>query len=115
MTDQGMDPRQAGRMRAELVAPVVGALVDPGCTLNGQVIVSAGGGLRVADAVEWGTVLLPGGPTLTPGELSDLVARSRCGPAHTYRRAQDAFQGLTADLADLADPDDPGDPDRPRP
>ncbi len=104
MTEQGMDPRHAERMRADLVAPVLGALVDRDCTLTGQVIVSAGGGLRVADAVEWGTQPVPATPTLGPDELTDLVERSRAGTPHTYAHAQDAFQSLAADLADeLAD------------
>lgn len=99
MTEAALEPHQTERMRADLVAPVVGALVDPACTLNGQVIVAAGSALRVADAVEHATVLLPGGSRLTPQELSDLVDASRAGTPHTYRQAQDAFRDLAAELA----------------
>ncbi|MFC5677056.1 SDR family NAD(P)-dependent oxidoreductase [Aeromicrobium endophyticum] len=99
MTEQNMDPRFAASMRAELVAPVVGALVDPASTLNGQVVVAAGAGLRVADAVEGGTVLLPDSPTLTGAQLAELLGRSRSGPFHTYEHAQEAFQDFAAELA----------------
>jgi len=102
MTEKGMDPRFADRMRAELVAPVLGALVDPTCALNGQVVVAAGTGIRIADAVEGGTVLLPEDGGLTPDGLAELVALSRSGPAHTYPQAIDAFQDFAAQLQELA-------------
>ncbi|GAA1748018.1 SDR family NAD(P)-dependent oxidoreductase [Aeromicrobium alkaliterrae] len=101
MTEQGMDPQHADRMRSELVAPVVGALADPACTLNGQVVVAAGSGLRVADAVEGGTVTFPPGP-LSPAALTDLLARSRAGEPHTYTHARAAFQSLATDLKELS-------------
>jgi NAD(P)-dependent dehydrogenase (short-subunit alcohol dehydrogenase family) len=99
MTEENMDPRFAEAMRAELVAPVVGALVDPASTLNGQVVVAAGTGLRVADAVEGGTVLLPDSAALTGPELAALLDRSRSGPSHTYEHAQAAFQHFATELA----------------
>ncbi|EFQ84794.1 oxidoreductase, short chain dehydrogenase/reductase family protein [Aeromicrobium marinum DSM 15272] len=98
MTQEGMDPAHTDAMRSELVAPVVGALVDPACTLNGEVIVAGGTGLRSADAVEHGTVRLPDGP-LAPADLAELLATSRSGPDHRYGHAQDAFLDLAADLA----------------
>lgn len=98
MTEQGMDPRHADRMRSELVAPVVGALADPRSTINGEVIVAAGSGLRVADTVENGTVMLPSADRLVPDELTELLAKSRAGDQHTYDFAQEAFQSLAADL-----------------
>ncbi len=98
MTEENMDPRFAESMRSELVAPVVGALADPGSTVNGQVIVAAGSGLRVADAVEGGTVMLPGSPTLSGAELDALLSRSRSGSPHTYDHAQEAFQDFAAEL-----------------
>lgn len=97
MTAQGMDPRHADRMRSELVAPVVGALADPRCTLNGQVIVAAGSSLRAADAVEHGTVEFPEGP-LVPHDLAALLERSRSGGQRTFTHAHEAFQSLAADL-----------------
>ncbi|MFT4288749.1 SDR family NAD(P)-dependent oxidoreductase [Nocardioides sp.] len=99
MTGQGMDPRHADQMRADLVAPVVGALASPDCTLNGEVIVTGGGGLRAADDVEWETVLLPESAPLTGPELSRLLDNSRAGQPHTFPEAQAAFQSLAADLA----------------
>lgn len=101
MTLDGMDPRHAERMRAEHVAPLVSALVDPEGDLNGQVIVAGGGGLRATDAVEHDTVLLPQGP-LSGADLSALLAASRRGEPKTYAHAQDAFQGLAADLTAIA-------------
>lgn len=97
MTEQGMDPRHADRMRSELVAPVVGALADPTSTLNGQVIVAAGSSLRAADAVEHGTVEFPHG-RLGPQDLAVLLERSRGGDQHTFAHAHEAFQSLAADL-----------------
>ncbi|KHL15130.1 NAD(P)-dependent dehydrogenase (short-subunit alcohol dehydrogenase family) [Mumia flava] len=97
MTEAGMDPRYAKTMTSESVAPIASALLDPRSTLNGQVLVAGAGGLRVADSVERGTVLLPDGP-LTPAALEELVAQSRAGESHTYREAQEAFQGFAADL-----------------
>ena len=96
MTEAGMDPAFVESMRPELVAPVVTALADPTSTLNGQVIVAAGSGLRVADSVEGGTVRLP--HDLTPASLAELVATSRAGQPHTYAHAQEAFQDFAADL-----------------
>jgi NAD(P)-dependent dehydrogenase (short-subunit alcohol dehydrogenase family) len=102
MTESGMDPQLAESMHAELVAPVVTALVDPTSTINGQVIVAAGSGLRVADAVEGGTVMTSGPHTadpLTPKALADLLATSRSGPQHTYDHAQEAFQDFVTELS----------------
>lgn len=96
MTEAGMDPAHADTMRAELVAPVVTALVDPTSTINGQVIVAAGSGLRIADSVEGGTVRRPA--DLTPDALAGLIATSRSGKAHTYTHAQEAFQDFAAEL-----------------
>ncbi|MEO5877339.1 MAG: SDR family NAD(P)-dependent oxidoreductase, partial [Streptosporangiaceae bacterium] len=98
MTDAGMDPRHRALMDPDAVAPVAAALCDPRCTLNGEVIVAAGGGLRVASPVEWGTVPLPAGPTLDPAGLSALVALSRKGPVHEYVNAQDGFLDLAEEL-----------------
>lgn len=96
MTEQNMDPRFVESMRAELVAPVVGALADPDSTINGQVIVAAGGGMRVADSVEGGTVMLTDG--LTSAELQTLIDKSRSGSTHTYEHALDAFQDFASEL-----------------
>lgn len=98
MTESGMDPRHADRMRSDLVAPVVGALTDPASSLNGQVIVAAGAGIRATDSVEHGTVLLPEGQ-VSPADLAGLLESSRAGSAHTFTHAQEAFQSLAADLA----------------
>ncbi|MBD8608652.1 SDR family NAD(P)-dependent oxidoreductase [Aeromicrobium sp. CFBP 8757] len=99
MTEDGMDPRFADTMTSASVAPVVGALVDPASTLNGQVVVAAGSGIRVADAVEGGTVTLPEPSALDGAGLAELVALSRAGTPHTYAHAQDAFQHFASELA----------------
>lgn len=96
MTEEGMDPRFAEAMRAELVAPVVGALADPRSTINGQVIVAAGSGMRVADSVEGGTVMLTDG--LTPDDLQSLIDKSRAGSTHTYEHALEAFKDFASEL-----------------
>ncbi|WP_106396243.1 SDR family NAD(P)-dependent oxidoreductase [Actinocorallia populi] len=97
MTDAGMDARYREAMDASAVAPVVAALVSPASTLNGQVIVAAAGGLRVATSVEWGTVALTPGAD-DPAELASLLERSRKGPAHEYAHAQDGFQDFAKEL-----------------
>lgn len=96
MTEEGMDPRFAESMRADLVAPVVSALADPASTINGQVIVAAGAGMRVADSVEGGTVMLPDG--LTAAEMQELIDKSRSGSPHTYEHALEAFQDFASEL-----------------
>ncbi|MCK5892361.1 MAG: SDR family NAD(P)-dependent oxidoreductase [Aeromicrobium sp.] len=98
MTTDGIAPEQAEHLRPELVAPVIGALADPACVLNGQVVVAAGSAVRAVDVVEHATVAHPPG-RLDPRDLEDLLDRSREGEPHTYSSAQEAFQSLLADLA----------------
>ncbi|WP_222431953.1 SDR family NAD(P)-dependent oxidoreductase [Leekyejoonella antrihumi] len=107
MTAQGMDPRHANAMRSELVAPVVTALADPESTINGQVIIAGGSGIRLGDAVEGATVALPH-RALRPDALQQLLKQSRSGAAQRYSDAQDAFQQFAADEAALhrAEPED---------
>ncbi|MET0236560.1 MAG: SDR family NAD(P)-dependent oxidoreductase [Kibdelosporangium sp.] len=97
MTEAGMPTEHHDAFPPDAVAPVVTALVDPESTLNGQVLVSAGGGLRVAGTVEWGTVALPG-TQITPDELTDLIARSRQAEPREFPEAQVAFQDFAASL-----------------
>jgi NAD(P)-dependent dehydrogenase (short-subunit alcohol dehydrogenase family) len=84
-------------MDPALVAPVVTALVDPTSTLNGQVIVSAGGALRAVDAVEYRTVEIGNGPLDAAG-LAGLLNRSRAGPARAFPDAMSAFADLAGDV-----------------
>jgi NAD(P)-dependent dehydrogenase (short-subunit alcohol dehydrogenase family) len=97
MTDTGMAPQLRDAMDPALTAPVVTALVDPACTLNGQVLVTAGGRLRVASAVEWGTVDLPAG-RLSAAALAGLVDSSRTGAPAEFPDAPTAFFDFTAGL-----------------
>ena len=77
-----------------LVAPVLTALASPECRLNGEYLVTGGGRLRRASVVEWGTVLLPNGPGLSPGQLHALLAESGRGEPREYRVTVDAFNDL---------------------
>ena len=66
LTDDGMPASARPRMDPDLVAPVLTVLASPECRLNGEYLVTGGGRLRRASVVEWGTVLLPNGPGLSP-------------------------------------------------
>lgn len=89
MTDSGMDDRYASTVTAESVAPVLTALVDQHCNLNGQLIVTGAGRIRCASVVEWGTVLLP--DDLGPQELEELVRRSKTADPREFNGANEAF------------------------
>ncbi|GII32668.1 SDR family NAD(P)-dependent oxidoreductase [Planotetraspora mira] len=95
MTENGMAGEHRHLMDPEAVAPVVAALCDPSCELNGEVIVAAGSGLRASDSVEWGTV--PASCS-GPAELADLLGRSRKGPVHRYTNARDGFLDFAAEM-----------------
>ena len=82
------------RMTAEAVAPVLTALASPDCTLNGEYIVTGGGLLRRASAVEWETVALPGGPSLSAAQLASLVEESGRGKPREFGVSVDAFTDL---------------------
>ena len=82
------------RMTAEAVAPVLTALASPECTLNGEYIVTGGGLLRRASAVEWETVALPSGPSLSAAELASLVEESGRGKPREFGVSADAFTDL---------------------
>jgi hypothetical protein len=81
-------------MEPDLVAPVLTALASPECRLNGEYIVTGGGRLRRASVVEWGTVLLPNGPGLSPDQLQALLAESGRGEPREFRVSVDAFYDL---------------------
>lgn len=95
MTEANMNAAFRDSMAPTDVAPVVSALVDPTCTLNGTTIVTANGSLRLASSVEWGTVALPDG-RLDPATLAALLDKSHSGPAHEYPTAQEAFTDFAA-------------------
>ena len=81
-------------MEPDLVAPVLTALASPQCRLNGEYIVTGGGRLRRASVVEWGTVILPNGPGLSPDQLQALLAESGRGEPREFRVSVDAFYDL---------------------
>jgi NAD(P)-dependent dehydrogenase (short-subunit alcohol dehydrogenase family) len=89
MTEVGMADTYASTATAERVAPVLTALVDQDCNLNGQLIVTGGGRMRCASVVEWGTVLLP--DDLGPQELEELVHRSKKAYPQEFNGANEAF------------------------
>lgn len=101
MTDTGMHTDYRDAMTAEAVAPVVTTLVDPDSTLNGQVLVCAGGALRVASAVEFGTVALPGA-VLAPAQLQALIDQSRAAAPRDYLEAQAAFLDFAEEARTLS-------------
>ncbi|MGN6606727.1 MAG: SDR family NAD(P)-dependent oxidoreductase [Jatrophihabitans sp.] len=97
MTDTGMHAQYRDIMTPEAVAPVVTALVDPASTLNGQVIVSAAGAIRVASTVEFGAVPLPAGH-VSPEQLGALIARSREAEPREFPEALSAFLDLAGEI-----------------
>lgn len=99
MTEAGMDAAYADDLRPEHVAPIVSALCDPTSEINGQVIIAARNGLRVADAVEGGTVTYDNSGALDPAELDALIGKSRGGQQHTYSNAHEGFLDFAAELA----------------
>ena len=94
MTADGMPAAVRELMDPDLVAPVLTALASPQCGLNGEYLVTGGGRLRRASVVEWGTVLLPNGPDLSPSSLHALLAESGRGEPREFRVAVDAFHDL---------------------
>lgn len=99
MTEDGMDADYADELRPEAVAPIVSALADPASTINGQVIVAGSNGLRVADAIESGTVTYNNSGALDPAELAGLIDKSRSGQQHTYTNAHEGFLDFASELA----------------
>ena len=95
MTSEGISSDDLRRrMTAEAVAPVLTALAAPECTLNGEYIVTGGGLLRRASAVEWETVALPGGSSLSAAQLASLVEESGRGKPREFGVSVDAFTDL---------------------
>jgi NAD(P)-dependent dehydrogenase (short-subunit alcohol dehydrogenase family) len=95
MTDGGMLSAEVReRMTPEAAAPVLTALASPECSLNGEYIVTGGGLLRRASAVEWGTVSLPPGSSLDAACLASLVAESGRGEPREFGVSVDAFADL---------------------
>ncbi|HEY6295992.1 MAG TPA: SDR family NAD(P)-dependent oxidoreductase [Streptosporangiaceae bacterium] len=95
MTSGGMTSAEVReRMTPEAAAPVLTALASPECELNGEYIVTGGGLLRRASAVEWGTVCLPPGDQLGAGRLAGLVAESGRAEPREFGVSVDAFTDL---------------------
>ena len=94
MTDAGMPPAAGSSMEPDAVAPVLTALASEECRLNGEYIVTGGGRLRRASVVEWGTVLLPNGPGLSPDQLRSPAGTSGRGEPREFRVSVDAFNDL---------------------
>lgn len=94
MTADGVPAVVRTMLEPDLVAPVLTALASPECRLNGEYIVTGGGRLRRASVVEWGTVRLPNGPGLSPGQLHALLAESGRGEPREFPVSVDAFYDL---------------------
>lgn len=97
MTSDGMVPAAVReRMTPDAVAPVLTALASEECQLNGEYVVTGGGLLRRASAVEWGTVRVPAGDSLSAACLAELLAESGRGQPREFGVSVDAFTDLSA-------------------
>jgi NAD(P)-dependent dehydrogenase (short-subunit alcohol dehydrogenase family) len=83
------DPEIAGAMRPELIAPLVSWLAAPACSLTGQVVVSGGGYVRLARAVE--------GPIIPLGEdiAAALDMAGRFSEGAQFSDANAAFNAIS--------------------
>jgi NAD(P)-dependent dehydrogenase (short-subunit alcohol dehydrogenase family) len=96
MTSDGMPSPVQALLDPDAVAPVLTALASEACRLNAEYIVTGGGRLRRASAVEWETVELP--RSLSPSLLEELLSRSRKGEPREFGVAVDAFTDLMGPL-----------------
>jgi NAD(P)-dependent dehydrogenase (short-subunit alcohol dehydrogenase family) len=86
MTDQHLAPGLAERMDPAAVAPLVSWLVSEACDVSGQTLVSGGGRLRAAFAVEGAPV------AIGEGRVGAAVhAALAAEPRETYADAHQAF------------------------
>jgi NAD(P)-dependent dehydrogenase (short-subunit alcohol dehydrogenase family) len=94
MTEQGVQmPEHREVMSAASVAPVVVALADPECRLNGESIVVGGGRLRRASAVDWASLELDDG-VRRPERLAEMIEQSCSGRPSEFPHALAAFEEL---------------------
>ncbi|WP_068878363.1 MULTISPECIES: SDR family NAD(P)-dependent oxidoreductase [unclassified Phenylobacterium] len=85
MTEPYLAPGQAERMDPAAVAPLVSWLVSEACDITGQTLVSGGGRLRIATAVE-------GAPVRLDGPIGAAVhAAIRAEPREAYPDSHAAF------------------------
>ncbi|MFN3585366.1 SDR family NAD(P)-dependent oxidoreductase [Phenylobacterium sp.] len=85
MTEQHLAPGLAERMDPADVAPLVSWLVSEACDVTGQTLVSGGGRLRIATAVE-------GQPVSLKGPIGPAVhAAMRAEPREAYPDSHTAF------------------------
>ena len=73
LTQPWFPQEDAQRFGPDAVAGLAAWLVSPECTLNGRVLISGGGGVRLAEALETGTVSLGEDMTETLAELVTMV------------------------------------------
>lgn len=86
MTEPHLPPAMAERMDPAAVAPLVSWLVSEACDVTGQTLVSGGGRLRAAFAMEGPPVVLQ------EGAIGPAVhAALRAGPREAYGDAHQAF------------------------
>lgn len=86
MTEAFVAPDVAARMDPAAVAPLVAWLVSEACDVTGQTLVSGGGRVRAAMAVEGPPV------SLEPGRIGAAVhAALTAGPREPYADAHQAF------------------------
>jgi len=73
MTSDAMSAPLRERLTPERVAPVLGWLASPECGLNGEIVISGGGAVRLAGMRESGCRRLPDGTTGAAGDLAALL------------------------------------------
>lgn len=86
MTEQHLAPGMAERMEPSAVAPLVSWLVSEACDVSGQTLLSGGGRVRAAYAVEGPPV------AICEGRIGEAVHSAMAGePRETYGDAHEAF------------------------
>lgn len=89
MTEQHLGPGLAERMAPAQVAPLVGWLASEACDVSGQTLVSGGGRLRAATAVEGAPVLLE--PAAVGASVHAAIG---AGSWEAYADAHQAFSAF---------------------
>lgn len=92
MTEAHLDPALAARLAPEAVAPMVAWLASDDCTVNGEVIVAAGGRYRRAYAVE--TAGMAG------TDLAGVIGALRTLTGVPHASATAAFASVVAELTE---------------
>jgi NAD(P)-dependent dehydrogenase (short-subunit alcohol dehydrogenase family) len=74
MTSHAMSAPLRELLTPDRVAPVLGWLASPECHLNGEIVISGGGAVRLAGMTESGCRIIPDMMTKTPEDLEALCS-----------------------------------------